>query len=344
MRSPFNSTDGLRAAFLSGLESLLQDDGLGAYILVLANASFDAEILDVLRAPLRERFHQHAERCREVLAEGHEPPDAPDDLLVFLKLLALGPEAIGPTEFRAAGPWEVQFNMLRAFRPRRMSSKLGGGSQMAFDPDGFHFNKPFLRKEAFWSGRLQGRQVDLLYNKFPFVELHGLLVPEREAGRAQFLSRRYHHYIWQLTTELAAGLPGVGFGYNSYGACASVNHLHFQMFVRGQGLPLTAGRWSHNGGGEDYPAPCALFDRAAEAWRYLDHLHREEVPYNLIYLPGRVYCLPRARQGNYEPAHWNGGFAWYEMAGGAVAFNRPDFEQLEADSFAVELRRVGLLD
>ena len=344
MQPPFDNLENLRTAFVAGLEQLLEDPALGAYILVLANASFDPEIFRLLREPLERRFGEHAARCRAAFSEGRDLDEAEDDLLVFLKLVALGFQGIGTTEVRRAGPWEVQFNLLRAFRPKRMSRSVAGGSQIPFDPAGFHFNKPFLRKETFWRGHLKGRSVDLLYNKFPFVGLHGLLVPDREANRPQFLSRPYHHYVWDLTQELAPTLPGAGFSYNSYGAYASVNHLHFQMFVRKRPLPLLEPEWDHNGGTRQYPAPCAVFDRPDEAWKYLDHLHREEEPYNLLYLPGRLYCLPRARQGNYQHAPWTSGFAWYEMAGGAVAFNREDYQGLDADTIDAELRRVGVAD
>ncbi len=344
MSSPFDSVTDLQNAFAAGLERLLDASGLGAYILVLANALFDEGLDRRLREPLQRRFQEHLGRVRRSLAGGQELTDAPDDLLVFLKLMAIGPEAAGVTERRAVGPWEVQFNLLRSFRPKRMSASVGGGTQVPFDPSGFHFNKPFLRKESFWSGELAGSRVDLLYNKFPFVDLHGLLVPEREAGLPQFLSRDWHDYVWRLARELAAGLPGVGFGYNSYGAYASVNHLHLQMFVRERPLPVAADAWAHNGGSEPYPSPCARFDDVEQAWRYLDHLHREAEPYNLVYLPGRLYCLPRARQGDYRHAPWTGGFAWYEMAGGMVAFNRRDYQSLQAGQVATELRRVGVAD
>ncbi len=344
MQAPFDSLPSFRTAFTRGLEQLLHDDGLGAYILVLANAGFDAEIFASLQAPLRRRFEAHRARCRAVLAEGRELDDAPDDLLVFLKLLALGFDAVGTTEFRDAGPWELQFNLVRSFRPKRMSGAVVRGAQAPFDPNGFHFNKPFLRKESFWHGKLLGRDVDLLYNKFPFVDLHGLLVPDRESGCPQFLSRPYHHYVWELTALLAEGLPGVGFGYNAYGAYASVNHLHLQMFVRERPLPVVASRWRHNGGEVDYPAPCVVFDDVHEAWRYLDHLHREEEPFNLVYLPGRLFCLPRARQGNYQNADWTGGFAWYELAGGITTFNRQVFENLTERDIVDELARVGNVD
>lgn len=344
MHIPFDSEDSLRQAFAQGLERLLGRDGMGAHILVLANALFDPSVREGLGHALARDFRERAEDCRRQLALGHEPREAPDDLLVFLKLMALGDVGECAAQRRAAGPWEVQFNLLRAFRPRRMSDSVGGGSRQAFDPYAFNFNKPFLRSETFWRGELLGREVDLLYNKFPFIDLHGLLVPEREQCLPQFLSQGYHDYAWTLCHDLAPGLPGLGLGYNSYGAYASVNHLHLQMFVRDAGLPIERPQWRHNGGDRDYPAACIRFDRADEAWKYLDELHRREHPYNLLYRPGCMYCLPRARQGGYEHSPWTGGYAWYEMSGGVVAYNAGDFESLDEPAITAELGRVGVLE
>jgi hypothetical protein len=326
------------------LRRLLADEGLGAFILVLANASFEAGLWRDLQPRLALRFAAHAQACRAALAAGRALPDAADDLLVFLKLMALGLERLEVTQTRAAGWCEVQFNLLRAFRPQRMSGVRTVGARADFDSAAFHFNKPFLRKESIWSGELGGRTVDLLYNKFPFVELHGLLVPERERQLPQFLLADMHDDIWHLCAELAPALPGVGFAYNSYGAFASVNHLHFQMFVRAQPLPVCDPRWRHNGGALAYPAPCQVFDDMARGWRYLESLHAQQQPFNLLYLPGLMYCLPRQRQGDYQPAPWNAGYAWYEMAGGVVAFNRADYASLQASQIAAELARVGGVD
>lgn len=338
---PFDATEDLRAAFIAGLQQLLDDPGLGAYILVLANAGVDPVIFAEMRPALQQRFEEHADCCRLAFSQGYNMDDAPDDLLVFLKLMAIGFDSIGSTATRNAGPWELQFNLLRSFRPSRMSGHVSRGIQAPFNADGFHFNKPFLRKETFWSGRLSGRQVDLLYNKFPFVDLHGLLVPDREQGLPQFLARDYHRYLWSISEELGETLPGVGFGYNGYAAYSSINHLHFQMFVRERPLPVMAPHWTHNGGSDDYPGECRVFDQPDAAWQYLDQLHRQEHPYNLVYLPQRLFCLPRARQGSYQHSPWTSGFAWFEMAGGVVAFNRGDFDSLTADAISSEHRRVS---
>ncbi len=337
----FESESQLRNAFAKGLEDLLQQPGMGAHILVLANALFDPQLHARLQQALTEDYRQRAQACREALSNGVQLQEAPDDLLVFLKLMALEAQGVPACRRRRAGPWEVQFNPLRAFRPGRMSAEVGAGAFAEFNPRGFNFNKPFLRPETLWRGELEGGLVDLLYNKFPFVDLHGLLVPDREACLPQYLSRKYHEYIWRLTEQLSVGMDGVGFGYNSYGASASVNHLHFQMFVREQALPVESGQWRHNGGAESYPTVCHLFTDAAEAWEYLNALHAQAQPYNLVYRPGRLYCLPRRRQGSFQASDWNGGFAWYEMAGGLVAFNGADYERLNEADLGAELALVG---
>jgi len=341
MPSPFRSPQQLENQFVDGLRQMLDAPGLGAQILVLANAAFDPDIFARLREPLRERFDEHAGRLRQHFANGQSVDEPDDDLMVFLKLMSLGFDGISTTELRRAGPWELQFNLLRAFRPKRISAVPVNGMQLPFSDDGFNFNKPFLRRETFWSGELAGHPSDLLYNKFPFVDLHGLLVPEREQCLPQLLNEEYHHYAWQLTAELAQNLPGIGCAFNSYGAFASVNHLHFQLFLRDQPLPVMEPHWSHNGGSYTYPAPCTAFDQASDAWQFIQQLHQRQRPYNLLYLPGRLLCLPRATQGSYRHASWTIGFAWYEMCGGAVAFNRADYQTLDEDTIAAELALVG---
>lgn len=338
---PFSSVVGLRAAFEAGLSRLAVEGGLGAFILACANACFEAELFSRMRPQLEGRFERLAQDLRDALRTGRAVPEADDDVLVFLKLLAVGFDHLRPTRTRFAGPWEVQFNTMRAFRPPRAAQGIPKGIRAEFNHHGFHFNRRFLQREVFWSGELLGRAVCLLYNKYPFIDLHGLLVPDRREHRPQFLTREDHYYVWALAQALARGLPGVGIAYNAYGALASVNHLHFQMFVRQPELPVGAPRWRHNGGAEPYPARCEVFADPRIAWLRIEDLHRAEEPYNLLYRPGRLFCLPRLRQGTYSPAAWATGFAWYEMAGGVTVFNPADFAQLEAGAIAHELTRAS---
>ncbi|AKH20764.1 hypothetical protein [Sedimenticola thiotaurini] len=331
--SLFESPETYQSAFIAGLNTMLSGyDELGVFILVLANAMMEPEIWDGLSGPLRQKFSRLSAR------PGDSLDDAVDDRAVFSQLMSLGLDHLGPIRLRHAGPWELQFNPLRVLRPPRMVQQRVTGLAAPFDPDGFHFAKPFLRKEIFWRGRLEGRDVTLLYNKFPFVRLLGLLVPEAREGRPQYLQQSDHDYLWQVVAGLGQGLPGVGVGYNSYGACASVNHLHFHLFVRDEPLPVSAAHWAHNGGQEPYPATCYRFDSAQEAWRFILELHGHKVPYNLIAYPGVLYCLPRMPQGSRALPPWSGGYGWYEMAGGCVPLDVTHFDRLQERQLVDQLR------
>ncbi len=341
------TTASYRAAFTAGLGEMLAHAELGSFILVFANASFDADIYRELRPRLLARFEEHAAALRRSLREGHALRQAPDDLLVFLKLMAIGLDALEATRFRRAGPWELQFNQLRSFRPPRMAHTPVSELRQPFDPEAFHFNKLFLRKEVLWEGELLDVPCRLLYNKFPFADLHGLLVVAPDEERSQFLAEPDHFYLCELARELGRGMPGMGFGYNAYGAYASVNHQHFQLYVReaerGLGLtfPIEDRRWTHNGGAEAYPLRVRRFGDAETSWEHIDALHRRGVAYNLLYRPHAVYVTSRAFQGSYRHAAWTSGFAWSEVAGAFTTFNADDFEALDDARIRDEFRSLS---
>jgi hypothetical protein len=335
--APFSSPQALRAAFAAGLSRLVKtQSGLGPFILALNNAVFDPIVRACLGADLERRFMDLAVACRTTLREGRDPNEPADDLAVFLRLLAIGWSDLPTVRRRRVGPWELQFNPLRGLRPARVAGGQPQTNRAPFDPKGFHFNKPFLRREAFWEGRLAGVEVELLYNKFPFVDLHSLLVPRRLENAPQFLHPHHHEVAWAITLALGETLPGVGLGYNSYGAFASVNHLHFQLFLRPDSdsnsdpapLPLADPCWVHNGGDLTYPLPCIACEAPGAAWDAISRLHQKGQSYNLVYVPGRLYCLPRRRQGAYSVPAWCGGQAWYELSGGVVALNAETFAAL----------------
>lgn len=334
---PFSSNQAFRQAFTAGLSDLLQGGGLGPFILVCANATFDPNIYAATKAKLAALYQALREQYAHALATGRTIQEVEEDLLVFLKIQAIGLEKLKHTEQRRAGQWELQFNHLRSFRPKRITARVPAGIQVDFDEAGFHFNKGFMQKEAFWAGEFGGKDATLYYNKYPFVDFHCLLVPERERKLPQFLTVEYHAYLWELTGQLDATLDGVGFGYNSIGAFASVNHLHFQMFLKPPGFPVMDGAWRHNGGSEPYPTQCLAFDEPRAAWGCIQMMHSDEVAYNLLYTPGRLFVFPRLKQGTYPQPAWSSGFTWHELAGGIIAFNREDYDSLDQGAIRHEL-------
>ncbi len=328
MTSPFKSTHVFREAFNKGLYELAEQVELGPFILACANATTHSDLFDSMKSALEQCYQEIYENCRHDFMAGRDLDVVDEDLLVFLKLHAIGFEAVKPSEIRYEGIWQLQFNHLRSFRPRRITQYVHEGIYTPYDEDDFNFNKPFMAKECFWKGKLMDRHVDLFYNKYPFADLHGLLVVDSIACKPQFLEQAEHEYIVELTKFLDQTITGTGFGYNSYGAYASVNHLHFQMFVDVDGLPVTSKIWKHNGGSKEYPAECHAFETAEDSWEFLENLHQLEQPYNILYYGGIVYLFPRKTQGTAVVPEWSSGFTWYELSGGMIMFNYDEYTHL----------------
>jgi hypothetical protein len=116
------------------------------------------------------------------------------------------------------------------------------------------------------------------------------------------------------------------------------------MFVREKRLPLLRKEWNHNGGKREYPVGCRKFTSPDEAWTFISGLHRQQISYNLVAVPGELYCLPRSRQGSYCHAEWNTGFAWYEMSGGIAAVDGDVYASLDAEQIERELELLELRD
>jgi hypothetical protein len=314
---------------------LEKHSGLGVYILVLANAAYDARLWKQLSPALAARHAELEAHIAGALRHGQALGEPDDDVLVFLKLLAIGFDHLSPLESRRAGPWEMMFNPIRALRPPRNSGTKFESLLRTFDPAGFHFNRAFLAREIFWEGELAGKPARMLYNKFPFAHLHGLLVPDPEHQLPQHLNPALHGWAWELCAE--ADLPGLCLGYNSHGAGASVNHLHFQSFVQPQPLAIQHPCFAHNGGDDSYPLPCQRFTDAAHAWLEIDRLHERNTPYNLIYSKECLHLVARVPQDNIRLDAQCRGYGWSEMAGALTLFSREAYENLGAAEFEAEL-------
>jgi len=332
MSQPFQSIEIFREQFNHGLYHLLDSQSLGTFILCLANASQDKNLFAQLKSKLCEQYLYFTEQYKADLQHGNQLDLVEEDLLVFLKLHIIGFDNIRLTQQRVESHWQCQFNHIRSFRPRRISSFHDDTEITApYDRYTFNFNKQFMQKECFWQGEFSGKQLDLFYNKYPFANLHGICVPEKNLCLPQMLTEEMHHYIYQVCQQLEMTLPGVGFGYNSYGAYASVNHLHFQMFIDSQGLPVTSLKWQHNGGNDVYPLKVIRCNDSQQAWNHINELHQQKQPYNLLYYKADVYIMVRKVQGSVDVPIWSSGFTWYELSGAMLMFNQDDYLHIHED-------------
>jgi hypothetical protein len=296
--------------FVSRLKDMLSDDELGAFILVLANSQQDNDLKNILRDDLQQTFIALKDRYT---AGSLQAPQ--DDLDVFEQLLDMELGAIEPWRYRPVGDWELAFNSIRKLRPARAASQQFSSIQQPYDANRFHFNKPFLAPEILWEGDHRGKCLRVLYNKFPFADYHLLVAVSPEQNQSQLLTKESHYYAVDLASDAAEVLPGFGMGFNSLAAGASVNHLHFQGFIREHEFAIEKQLWAHNDGDADYPLEVKRFRDAESSWSYLEHLIAQDIAFNCLYRYGSCYVIPRKYQGNVQLPDWLSGAGWLDLAG-----------------------------
>ncbi|HEB54762.1 MAG TPA: hypothetical protein ENI98_00370 [Gammaproteobacteria bacterium] len=321
--------------FASQLKAMLADDQLGAFILVLANSLQDEYLKEELAADLKNNY----EVLKQAYLAGTLKAPA-DDMDVFAQLLEMDIGGLPVWQTRTTGDWEVTFNTMRQLRPARASKEILNSIIQPFDKNRFHFNKPFLRPEILWQGEHKGVALRVLYNKFPFAPYHLLIAIMPEDEVPQVLAREQHDYIFSLAAEASQAFPGFAIGYNSLAAGASVNHLHFQGFIRKQPLAIEEKVREHNGGALDYPLRVRRFSAPAASWEYIGQLTAQDTAFNCLYRSGNCYVVPRKYQGAVALPDWLDGAGWLDVAGGITVSDRKTFDALDDQSIA---RALGML-
>lgn len=299
-----------KTLFDKKLRAMLSPDELGAFILVLSNSMQDTHSQAALKEDLIAMFIELNNKLKDGTLKATE-----DDLAVFEKIKIKGIGSISAWQNIPQGEWELLYNPMRGLRPTRASAEKVENIVKEFDGEKFHFNKPFLRPEILWQGEWSGIPLRVLYNKFPFAPYHLIIVPEPEKTLAQFLIKTHHELIWHLVEQQADIFTGFGVGYNSIGACASVNQLHFQSFIQEETLPVEKNLWQHNGGIHAYPMQCIKTKSMDECWSVIEKFHKDNQPYNLLYRQGCCYVLPRQMQGSDGVAERVQGAGWIEECG-----------------------------
>ena len=323
--------------FAEKLRSMLSPDELGAFILVLANSMQDKHAQASLKNDLMAMFVEMINEQKEGVLHATD-----DDLEVFEKIKQKGIGSITAWESIKQGEWEVLCNPMRGLRPARASAEKIKTIFQEFHGGRFNFNKPFLRPEILWEGEWHNVPLRVLYNKFPFAPYHLIIVPFPEKELPQFLTRDEHELIWRLVSEQADVFTGFGVGYNSLGACASVNQLHFQSFVREELLPIEKPLWQHNGGRHDYPMQCIKTTSDSDCWSVIEKYHASNQAYNLLYRKGCCYILPRQMQGSASVAERVYGAGWIEECGvfnvGSIKYAK----QLHAENIYADLQTLSV--
>jgi len=324
-----------KTLFVRQLKNILSADELGAFILVLANSHQDAFLKSELDKDLKNIFVALKNNFSAGKLNATQ-----DDIDVFKQLLDLELNDIPAWQYKTIGEWEVVCNSMRQMRPTRSASQIFNSIKQPYDETKFHFNKPFLKPEILWQGKFNGIESRVLFNKFPFSDYHLLIVVSPEKNSSQLLTQEMHRYAFSLAQEMVEVLPGFGVGFNSLAAGASVNHMHFQGFVREQDFPIEKNHWSHNSGDMEYPLHVKRFSDADTSWDYINQLSEKNEAFNCLYRNNVCYVVPRKYQGTVELPGWLSGAGWIDVAGVITVSDDDTFNSLAEQSVA---QALGLL-
>jgi len=317
--------------FVSKLKSMLSDDELGAYILVLANSLQDEYLKNSLHTDLKNNFIRLKENYLAGTLKATE-----DDIAVFERLLEMDVDVLPVWESKQVGDWMVFYNIMRQLRPARASSQALDSIIQDFDENKFHFNKSFLKPEILWEGEYKAKNVRVLYNKFPFADYHLLIVVSPELTHAQVLNEELHHYIYSLVQNENQVLPGFGIGFNSLAAGASVNHLHFQGFICEQPFGIEAID------DDSFPLEVNCCASSESAWKKIVLLLQNDIAFNCLYLKGKCYVVPRSYQGSVDLPEWLDGAGWIDVAGVMTVSDEETFHSLSESSIGNALSLLSI--
>lgn len=301
----FDSAESFVKQFRDGLYNLLRRDDLTASQVVLvannAIATGDLALFGQAMANIFRTAASASEEDRQILTY---LASVDDPMAVMLRRVT------------DSGLVFV-YNQLRQYRPRRAASEAPTTLWRQFDQTKFNFNK--VPTEMFASVGCQSGRVHLFYNKFPYDAYHVLLVPVPDNNYPQFLNVGNVALWEELFAMISAVLPDSVMGYNSLGAYASINQLHFHLIYGSKKLVIPGRR--------DGVFGQTVNGRGA-SWPLIDPIQAANQPFNLVQDSDGLTVIPQHGQRAVGPT-WSTGFAWFELAGGFIFIDLESFETLE---------------
>ncbi|XP_065090405.1 GDP-D-glucose phosphorylase 1-like [Ochlerotatus camptorhynchus] len=229
----------------------------------------------------------------------------------------------------------------------------------AFDPTRFNFNKVDSR-EVLLEVRCGGSLVSILINNSPLTSYHSLIVPDRDRNLPQVLTKESLEVAVSLLLRLED--RNYRIGYNSPGALASVNHLHFHLMHLNHKLyvedaPVTA-LAHHLFRLDDHPARAYCFllqpntpptHFAQRIYRLITILLSGNIAHNLLLTWNgsrdtlRALIYPRLRPcENKQVSPFN--VAFCELSGFVPLGDESDYERLDELQLATYFREAQGID
>jgi len=254
---------------------------------------------------------------------------------------------------KLAGPFKCRLDARRNKKPNPQAAALAADPTV--DPNAhvdvtapvdaakFNFTK-VNPLEVLASVHLAGERYSLLPNKFPVADTHMLLV----AGTLE--AQRLSAPSIEAIAELLARCDGFAASFNSWGAAASINHLHIHL--TDESLPLERFEVVHSDADDTtaavhllgYPAAHAGFCYRTAAGRRallgaIDECHEARTPYNVTFTTkGYAFVFARTRtQAEHSWRTYGERLGGFEMAGIFTAYQQETYCALDEASIKTML-------
>ncbi|CAG9782578.1 unnamed protein product [Diatraea saccharalis] len=229
-----------------------------------------------------------------------------------------------------------------------------------FNKDKFNFTK-VSQEEIIMSIRdIDDSISTILVNVSPISQYHSLLCPSVNNCLPQVVTEESLNLAMKLMQIVNSRVFRIGF--NSLCALASVNHLHYHLFIEKHELPVEDGKCIHINGPVfclyEYPVPAFCFQLqqddctykvANDVYKLLQYFLSKEIAHNIFMTKGknfnggteevlRVIVWPRRNSTGVKQL---GAFnvAVCELSGWFPVYNADDFEKLQRSDLEAELKK-----
>ena len=209
-------------------------------VAAIANLHYSGKLAE-LDPALQDRVITALNSCSAAAAKKTTVLSDDDRVLLELRQQYSDIGSIPAVKELQVGPYLVEFNPLRALRPRREAERRASALRVPIDPNAFHYGKERLAHEVISDFEAAGVTISHMLNKFPFAKGHTLFVPCRTGKKD---GSRYPQFLegelFPLLQALAERHPERVIVWNSLGAYGSVNAAHFQAADNPRDFPLIA--------------------------------------------------------------------------------------------------------
>ncbi|CAH2055792.1 unnamed protein product, partial [Iphiclides podalirius] len=258
------------------------------------------------------------------------------------------------------GNYLLQLNPDRSFN-RRTPEQIENIIQ-PFDKDKFNFTK--VSKDeiifTFFEKDNEANEHALVVNVSPISRYHSLLCPSVQSCLPQVVTMESLQLVCDIM--FIANDRSLRIGFNSLCGLASVNHLHYHLFIEENILPVETVKCKHLKGpvycfGHDYPVPALVFEVPSntvvayrDIFKLVDFLLHKSIAHNIFITRGqsitedcskeivRLIVWPRkSSSGAKQLAAFN--VAVLELSGWFPIYDVDSFENIQTEELERELQK-----